>query len=385
MKKSGGTIWGYNLTQNIILFSHRLRERGFKSSTAQVMDCLKCLTHINTCSKADFFNVLRANLVTNKMEWEVFQEVFKEYWSGLETEDIHDKSISIGDVKKELIALDKKEVKGRESVRADIGADSAKLSGTYSPLPSLERKDISLMDKEELRNITLYLNYIISQFRLRLVRRYKRGGRESLDIRKTFRRYIQRGGELIEIYNRRRKKKLRRLIVFVDISGSMERYARFLIPFILAVGDMSRRIEIFLFSTSLCRVTDIIRRKSQKIEKTLTELSYIAPDWSGGTRIGYSLYQFNTKYANSLLDKKSIVIILSDGWDLGAKRLLEREISKISDNSHSIIWLNPLLGDPNSERMSSGMRVALPYVKYSFRARSIEDLRSIGKALSRLL
>jgi len=167
------------------------------------------------------------------------------------------------------------------------------------------------------------------------------------------------------------------------VSGSMDRYARFVMPFIMGLKGVGPRAEIFVFSTSLTPITPTLRR--YPTEKALEIISRQVPDWSGGTRIGYSLHQFNERHGLRLLNKRTVVVIMSDGWDLGAKELLRREMENLARKAYSIIWLNPLAGDPDYKPLCKGMQTALPYVNYFMPANSLESLKGVGRMLSRVM
>jgi uncharacterized protein with von Willebrand factor type A (vWA) domain len=108
-------------------------------------------------------------------------------------------------------------------------------------------------------------------------------------------------------------------------------------------------------------------------------------DWSGGTRIGFSLAQFNQRYGQRLLTKRTVAVIISDGWDLGDKDLLRREMARLRRKVHTVIWLNPLAGDPGYEPICAGMRTALPFVDFLLAADTIKNLERAGRKLSRLI
>lgn len=172
-------------------------------------------------------------------------------------------------------------------------------------------------------------------------------------------------------------------MVLADVSGSMDRYAQFILPFILGMKRVGSRAEIFVFSTSLTSITSIIRR--YPLKKALEKIASEASDWSGGTRIGYSLHQFNEKYGQKLLNRRTVVVIMSDGWDLGAKKILTRELSELNKKVHALLWLNPLAGDCDYQPICGGMQAAMPYVDYFLPADNLDSLKRVGKTLSKVM
>ena len=180
------------------------------------------------------------------------------------------------------------------------------------------------------------------------------------------------------------------MVILTDVSGSMDRYARFVIPFLLGLKGIGSRAEAFVFSTSLTHITNIIHRFP--ISTSLERIAQVVPDWSGGTRIGFSLRQFIEGYGRELLHNRAVVVIMSDGWDLGGRELLKRSMEKIHRKAFNVIWLNPLAGDARpggaddgSPPLSKGMQAALPYVDHFLAVNSLQSLKRIGHVLSTVM
>src|SRR2546428_435798 len=183
----------------------------------------------------------------------------------------------------------------------------------------------------------------------------RRRGR--VDLRRTLRANLTRG-DLIELRYRERKRKKIRLVLLCDVSGSMDLYSRFLLQFLFALQNVFGRVETFIFSTRLTRVTEYLRGRSyRQVLPRLTDVRY----WSGGTRIGESIAQFNREWPH-LVDRRTIVIILSDGWDTGGPDVLATELLRIKRRAARGIWLNPLLWNPSVEPLTRGMAAALPLI-----------------------
>ena len=196
---------------------------------------------------------------------------------------------------------------------------------------------------------------------LRLTRRKERGRGPALDVRRTLRDSAQYGGELMHLRTRRRKEKPRRLVVVCDVSGSMERYTRMLLHFIHSLyGGLESRVEAFLFATRLTRITKQLGQRD--IDQAVSEVAKTVPDWSGGTRIGAALREFNFRWARRTLGWGSIVLIVSDGWDRGEPETLSEEMARLQRSCRRLIWLNPLAGAEDYEPLTQGMRAAAPYV-----------------------
>ncbi|MBI4593764.1 MAG: VWA domain-containing protein, partial [Candidatus Rokubacteria bacterium] len=220
------------------------------------------------------------------------------------------------------------------------------------------------------------------QIARRLARRLSRrrrpvARRGRLDLRRTLRANLSRA-DLIELRYRQRKRRKVRLVLLCDVSGSMDLYSRFLLQFLFAIQHVFARVETFTFSTRLTRVTDHQRARSNgQVLRRLTEVR----DWSGGTRIGESIAQFNREWPH-LVDRRTIVIVLSDGWDTGEPELLAAELLRIRRRAGRLVWLNPLLGNPSYEPLTRGMAAALPLLDDFAAAHNLAALRDLARTLT---
>src|SRR5919108_242433 len=215
---------------------------------------------------------------------------------------------------------------------------------------------------------TAVIRFAALRRRRRPVRR-----RGRIDLRRTLRANLTRA-DLIELRFRQRKRRKVRLVLLCDVSGSMDLYSRFLLQFLFALQNVFGRVETFTFSTRLTRITDYLRGRSyRQVLRRLTEVR----DWSGGTKIGESLAQLNRQWPQ-LVDRRTIVIVLSDGWDTGEPELLASELLSIKRRAGRVIWLNPLLGNPSYEPLTRGMAAALPLVDVFAPGHSLAALRDLA-------
>jgi hypothetical protein len=216
----------------------------------------------------------------------------------------------------------------------------------------------------------------------RRTRRLIAGDGDRLDLRRTWRRNLKYGGELLELAHRRPKDKPRSLVLICDISGSMERYTRMLLHFIHSIAGGPGQTEAFLFATRLSRVTRYLNHRG--IDQALTEVSRAVPDWAGGTRIGEALKTFNYRWARRLHLGSAVVLIVSDGWDRGEPELLAREMTRLRRSCHRLIWLNPLLGSADYQPLAQGIRIALPHVDDFLPVHNLNSLRTLARHLNHL-
>jgi len=221
------------------------------------------------------------------------------------------------------------------------------------------------------------------KIRTRVGRRKKPDGKtEEIDLRRTMRRNLKYGGDIIEFQSRRRKLKKTRIVLLCDVSGSMECYSRFLIQFMFGLQNELWGVDTFVFSTSLSRITSLIRTKA--IAAALEKVSQQALGWCGGTNIGSSLQIFNRDFAPALVDHRTIIIVISDGWECGDLNLLEQEMKMLKRRCSKMLWLNPLLGDKNYEPLCKGMRIVLPYLDYFLPAHNVESLINLARTLEQV-
>ncbi len=377
------------LAAEVTAFGDFLRRRGFRVFPTGIQDSLISLREIDLENRSDFFTVLRANLTANDMEWGQFPALFGEFWDRAGREE--DQGPSRGQEPPEKLresGSDREQTReAHRTVREEGEGDREKErweGGVYSPVSVVETKDLGRLDSKELKTAELVVKRIAELFKPEPSRRRKRSRRPAdLDFARTMRESLKTEGWPFKLFHRDRKRRLKRLVILADVSGSMDRYARFVIPFLLGLRGVGSRAEVFVFSTTLAPVTWLVRHLP--VEKALERMAREFPEWSGGTRIGFSLHEFNQAESGRMVNRRTVVLILSDGWDLGAKDMLRREMAALSRKAHRIIWLNPLAGDPDFQPVCKGMRAALPYVDHLLPADSLESLRRVGGMLSRVM
>jgi len=206
---------------------------------------------------------------------------------------------------------------------------------------------------------------------------------DGIDLRRSMRKSIKYGGELMEIARHKPRVNKTRIALLCDISGSMDCYSRFLILFMYGLQNEPGRVETFVFSTGLNRTTHLLR--TSEIGRALERISAHSLGWSGGTKIGASLSAFNRQFAPSLVNHHTVVVIMSDGWDCGDTELLAHEMTALKRRCHQIIWLNPLLASERYQPLCKGMQAALPHLDFFLPAHNLESLIALGRTLQTLI
>jgi hypothetical protein len=200
-----------------------------------------------------------------------------------------------------------------------------------------------------------------------------------VDFRRSFRKAMGHGGELLELVRKDSKVKPLKVITLCDVSGSMDASTRFILLFFHGLQRAFHRSETFVFSTRLTRITELLKRN--RWPAALKAIGKRAQDWSGGTRIGQCLRIFNERYAKGLAAGSMIVILISDGWDRGDPGLLSSEMKRLKRRARRIIWMNPLLETPGYQPICLGMKAALPYIDHFIPASSLKNFQELGEIL----
>jgi uncharacterized protein with von Willebrand factor type A (vWA) domain len=215
----------------------------------------------------------------------------------------------------------------------------------------------------------------------RRTRRQKRGRRgEHLDVRATLRRSLHTGGDPVEHARRRRRRKPRRLVMLLDVSGSMEPYSRAFLQF-LEGGVGGADAEAFVFATRLTRLTRALRGRDPQV--AIARATKAAPDWSGGTRIGAALKEFNDLHGRRGMARGAVVVILSDGWERGDPAAVGREMERLGRLAHRIIWVNPRAAAEEFAPLAGGMAAALPHVDTLLSGHTLTALEAVIEAIGK--
>jgi uncharacterized protein with von Willebrand factor type A (vWA) domain len=373
-----------DLAAAVARFATLLRRSGLTVTLVEVTDAVRALDHLDLGDRHELYLGLRAIFVTRPEEVPPFDRCFDAFWriapdgddsSGFipapAIEDPTGGSVVKSDQKREALALDSW---GEEE--ADEAGDPLSVP-LASEAEALVHQDFATFGADQLDDLLKLTVKIARRLAHRMSRRrrpVKRRGR--VDLRRTLRANLTKG-DLIDLRFRERKRKKVRLVLLCDVSGSMDLYSRFLLQFLFALQNVFGRVETFIFSTRLTRVTEYLRGRSyRQVLRRLTDVR----DWSGGTRIGESLAQFNREWPH-LVDRRTIVIVLSDGWDTGEPDVLATELLRIKRRAARVIWLNPLLGNPSYEPLTRGMAAALPLIDDFAAGHNLAALRDLAGKL----
>ena len=247
----------------------------------------------------------------------------------------------------------------------------------------LSEKDFSELTKTEqakVRNLLAQMIWRPAPVRSRRRRPSPKGSRP--DLRRTLRKCVGPEGDLIDLERSERRMRPRPILFIADVSGSMERYTEMLLYFAHAARARLGKMETFVFSTRLTRITRQLMRRNPT--EALAQAAQSVEDWSGGTRIGECLRTFNFEWSRRVTRGGPVALIISDGWDRGEPALLSEEMERLRRTVHRLIWVNPLASREGFSPQTRGMKAALPHVDDFLAGGRLSDLATLVSLLESL-
>ena len=386
---------GRPMRERLAGFARTLRDNGFKVGLAETRDGLAILTHSLASRPTSLKSAFRSLFCATHSDWERFDEIFDAYWLGAGMRQVRtlagvagesripvrrraDRTLSPG----LLGQLD--HVERRNDGDGESAADGQARREGASRSENLSSTDFRhITSPDDMAQARALAERLARVMRARLVRReqIRRSGRR-LDLRRTIHRNVSHGGTPVELAWRRRKIKPLRLVVLLDASGSMNLYTAFFVRFLHGVVDAFREAEAFVFHTRLAHVSASLRDRDAT--RAVDKLSLMAQGIGGGTRIGESLATFNRWHARRVINSRTAMMIVSDGYDTGEPEQLAEEMRRLRRRCRKIVWLNPLIGWRDYTPQARGMQAALPYVDLFAPAHNLESLAGLEPYLARL-
>ena len=374
-----------DLLPRLAAFARLLHDAGLDAGPGRLATAARALGAIELRDQAAFRDSLRTCFVSRREDLPLFEAAFDIFWSP------PDPRVRAGAMPGRGRTLPLAPERARAWLQA-LGVNRSQMpegsedgtppsSSGYSAEELLRQKDfedLTWLETEQVKRLLQQAPWRIAERRTRRLRPAN-GGR--VDLRRTARHSIRSSGELIRLLHRQPRLRRRPLVLLCDVSGSMERYSRLLLIFAHAVARRED-VETFVFSTRLTRITRTLRRRD--IDRALAEVGKTVHDFSGGTRIGQALAEFNRRWARRVLGHGAVVIVISDGWDRGDPTLLAGELARLRRMSHRLVWLNPLLGSEGYEPITRGMSAALPHTDDFLAAHNVQALDELGELLARL-
>lgn len=367
------------LAQNLVHFVRYLRARGLSVVPGTARDLMTAARAVGLSDRMDVYHAFKAVTVVRHAEVPIFDEAFELFFGSaqplvMDAEGEVSPPEDRGGIVVNLPVL--------RSTGIDDDEDADELSetvgGSFSErLATRDFSDLDPSEQEEVRRIISTMSWRAADAASRRWGPSPTGSRP--DLRRTFRGLVGPEGDLMPLALAERRPRKRPLVVLADVSGSMERYTEMFLYFIHAAQGRLGRVEAFVFATRLTRISREIRRRDAGA--ALSRVGSIVEDWSGGTRIGDALAEFNHEWSRRVTRGGAIGLVISDGWDTGDAGLLGREMARFARSMHRVVWLNPLAGRAGYSPETRGMRTVLSHVDDFLPAASLVDLKGVVRLL----
>jgi uncharacterized protein with von Willebrand factor type A (vWA) domain len=385
------------IRQRMIGFVGHLRRNDFRVGPGETLAALALLRRQGAADPTVARRGLRVLLTSRQEEWERFDDLFEAYW--LARGRVRERLARAADARQRpagppAIWQDHLGVGHRPPRLGDApveraGDDEQAPPGGEGRLvasrqEALRRTDLRhVADPAALAEAERVAYRLARAMRYRLSRRYRLAAQGAqLDLRRTIRANLSLGGEPLLLATRARPERPVRLVVLLDVSGSMQPYARVFLQFVRGLVASWAHTDAFLFHTRLVRVSDALRERDGI--KAMARLALLTEGFGGGTRLGPCLRLFNDRYAKAVLRSRSVLVIISDGYDTAPPEALAAELARLKRRVRRLIWLNPLLGWAGYAPVNRAMTAALPFIDHFAAAHSLDALAALEPALEAL-
>jgi len=377
---------GDALLARLLGFGRTLRRLGLDVHTGRMLDVVEALSCVDIARRDDVFHLCRALLVHRHEDLDAFDRAFEAFWGPSNPAAGAAAPAGGGEVTSGEPRPARADPMGLLETQTDVtpAADDEESLDVpaWSDTDALATKDFAEFSASELAAARDAIERLEWQPGVRRTRRWVPGRGSRLDLRRALARSVRTGGDMVRLPRRARRLRPRPIVLLCDVSGSMEVYARLLVHFAYALSRRHRRVEAFLFSTRLTRITRQLR--APRIDDAVDAVAHAVPDWSGGTRIGAALQEFHRRWGRRVLTRGPVALLVSDGWDRGEPELLATAVARLQRSCHRLIWLNPLIGTQDYQPLTRGLVAALPHVDDFLPARSLRDIADLAALLARV-
>jgi uncharacterized protein len=386
------------LLSNLLAFGRLLRRLGLDVHPGRMIDVAEALQYVDIRVRDQVYHACRALLVHRYEDLAIFDRAFDAFWHDRRTDVVrhgepetprtevlrHSEPETETPVEQNFSSVLHEQRSPPPTLESatEPAEPAPSTLPTWSNTTALAAKDFGEYTTEEMAVARAALARLVWNPGERRTRRWVRGRGPRLDMRLALHRSLRTGGDVVSLPRRERRRRERPIVLLCDVSGSMERYSRMLLQFAHAIGRRHRRLEAFLFSTGLTRITTDLRVRG--LDAAVASVSRSVPDWSGGTRIGESLRQLHVRWTRRVLHSSSVVLLISDGWDRGDPLVLRDQVARLQRNCHRLIWLNPLIGTIDYAPLTRGLQAALPFVDDFLPARTLTNLADLAVHLNAL-
>lgn len=376
-----------SLAEPLVRFVRVLRAAGLPVGPDRLIAASRALELVGFEHRDDVYWTLSSLLLSRHEQFELFDQAFRGFWESRAPSPgpMPDGAIRPGDDADDDLARRVREALAAEAGipelpdRVEIETEARVVHA--SAAERLQRADFATMSTDELhatRRLMARLRLPVREVRTR--RRAASAHGPLVDLRATLRAGLRGGGDAIVLRRATWRRRPPPLVVLCDISGSMQRYARMFLTFLHAITNDRDRVHVFLFGTRLTNVTRQLRHRD--VDVALAAVSAVVADWSGGTRLGTSLAEFNLRWSRRVLGQNAAVLLITDGLDRDAVDVLDREAERLRKSCRRLLWLNPLLRFDGFEPKAAGIRTLLPYVDAFLPAHNLAGLEDLARVLA---
>jgi uncharacterized protein with von Willebrand factor type A (vWA) domain len=381
------------LPENVVHFTRLLRAAGLRIGPDRAIDAVRALEITGATShflnRSDWYWTMSAVLLSREEQRPIFDQAFNIFWRDPK---LAERMMSLMLPKAHGRAPKPEEQQSQRLTDAlyhpkkplDDEKERIELEArlTFSSREVLQRMDFDSMTAAELaeaRRMIGELRLPLPVIRTRRFRAHPSGIR--IDLRKSLKESLRDGGDIIPLVRAAPRELHPPLVVLCDISGSMNPYSRMFLHFLHAITNDRDRVSVFVFGTRLTNITRQLRHRD--VDVAMARVAEAIKDWSGGTRIGASLREFNYRWARRVLGQNACVLLVSDGLDREAGEGLSEEMERLSKSCRSLVWLNPLLRYEKFEARPAGVRAMLPHVDLFLPVHNLKSLVDLAKAINR--
>lgn len=359
-----------------VAFVRALRAAGLDVPVGSTVTYAEALAEVGFEHEARVYWAGRATLLTRVESVPVYDRVFAAFWKArAEPEELElameELTLAIEDEDGDAPAVDTDEDDAAPALVVRASAQEVLREKDFAACSAIE-----LDETHRLLSDLRFTAGLRRSRRLRPIHRHGHAAGAHLDVRRTMRRSLRAGGEPARLARRGPSTRPRRLVLLIDVSGSMDPYARALLRFAHAAVAGGRRVEAFAMGTRLTRLTRALG--SRDPDDALAAAAAAVDDWSGGTRLGEGLRAFNDRWGVRGLARGAVVVVLSDGWERDDPAALAEQMARLRRVAHRIIWVNPLKASPGYEPLARGMAAALPFVDQFVEGHSLESLEALA-------
>lgn len=382
------------VNERLVGFVRYARENRFLVGMAESLDCQRVIACIGISYKSRLKLALKSIMCSNADDWERFDRMFDLYWQHQSGQQQTQTCLGGGGTRTGLTAMRTGQPRNGDNNQFDvpdaqaidgIGIQDGRLNQAgASAGESLESKNFKHINQAaELRQMEEMAEQLAHKIRHRILRRLRldQGGKQ-IDLRRSLRKSLSYGGEVFKLQHRRRRVQMPKLVLMLDVSRSMSVYSYLFLRFARGILMVFKGADAFAFHTRLQHIGEVMREQNRV--NLVEKLELISFGWGGGTRIDESLAEFNRRYAHKILNKRTVFIMVSDGYDSGDPDELVKQLTEIKLRTRRLVWVNPLLGQQSYEPKTRSMRAVLPLLDVFAPGHNLESLAALEIPMARL-